>query len=194
MNLYTLVLFFHVSGAIGLFAGLGALLFGVAALRRAQHVEQVRVLATLVIVTGNLAAGSIVILGIAGVYMALTVWGIRATWIIVATVSFVLLAPGALLIIDPRTRAIAKLAREAPDGPLPETLIECTRDPVLGAGLIVYVACLFGIVFLMINKPSLAISVVVMLIAVAIGMLASLPLWWSDHTRKVRMATPAGSK
>ena len=194
MNLYTFALFLHVSGAVSLFAGLGAMLFGMVALRRAQHVEQVRTLATLIIGTGNLAAVGIVVLGIAGFYMAWAAWGIHATWIIVATISFVLLAPGALLVIDPRMRAIAKQARVIPDGPLPHALAARTHDPVLGAGLIVYVACLFGIVFLMTNKPALADSVVVMVIAVTTGMVASLPLWRASHTRKPRVILPPGSE
>lgn len=194
MNLYTLALFLHVSGAVSLFAGLGGMLFGMMALRRTQSVEQARVLATLMAATGNLAAVGIVILGVAGFYMAWTVWGIHATWIIVATVSFVLLAPGGLLVIDPRVRDIAKQARAIPDGPLPEALAARTRDPVLGAGLIVYVACLFGIVFLMTNKPALAVSVEVMVIAVTTGMVASLPLWRASHTRKPRMTSPASSE
>jgi hypothetical protein len=177
VSVYTLALFVHVCGALGLFAGLGALLFGAAALQRAQRVEQVRMLAMLITVSGNLAAISIVILGIAGFYMAVTVWGIRATWIIVATISFAPLAPGSLLVIDPRVRAIARLAREAPDGRLPEGLALRVRDPLLVTGLSVYVACLFGIVFLMTNKPPVAASIVVMMVALALGLAFGVPLW-----------------
>jgi uncharacterized membrane protein len=177
MSLYTLALFVHVCGALGLFAGLGALLFGAAALQRAQRVEQVRMLAMLITVSGNLTAISIVILGIAGFSMAVTVWGIRATWIIVATISFVPLLPGSLLVINPRVRAIARQAREAPDGLLPKGLALRVRDPLLVTGLSVYVACLFGIVFLMTNKPPLATSLVVMMVALALGLALGVPLW-----------------
>ena len=40
MNLYTIALFAHVIGAIGIFAGLSAWLFGVALLWRVGRVEQ----------------------------------------------------------------------------------------------------------------------------------------------------------
>lgn len=188
MNLYTLALFAHICGAIGIFAGLGVWVFGVAALRRAQCVEQVRLLAALITASSALVVGGIVILGVAGFYMAVTIWGVRATWIIVATISFLLLAPGGLLILEPRVRAIAALARNAPDGSLPETLAARTRDPLLGTGLCVYVACLFGIVFLMTNKPALSDAVAAILAAVAVGLAMSAPLWWAHMKARVPRA------
>lgn len=177
VNLYTLALFAHVCGVIGIFAGMGVWAFSVAALRRAQRVEQARILSGLMVTSGNLVVGSILLLGIAGFYMAITVWGERATWIIVATISFVLLAPGGTLVIDPRVKAISRLARDTQDGPLPEALAVRTRDPMLATGLSVYIAVLVGIVFLMTTKPPVEESVVAMLIAVAVGAIVSLPLW-----------------
>lgn len=191
MHLYTLALFAHVCGAIGVFAGLSAWGFGVAALRGAQQVAQVRLLARLIKAAGNLVVGSIVLLGVAGFYMAVTVWGERATWIIVATVSFVLLAPFGLLILDPRMRAIDRLAQEAQDGPLPEPLAVRTRAPLLATGVSVYIACLVGIIFLMTNKPVVEQSVLAMVIAVVVGALVSLPVWRTS--RKERAKRPVGS-
>ena len=109
--------------------------------------------------------------------MAVTVWGARATWIIVATISFALLAPGGLLALDPRVRAIARLAKAAQDGPLPAALAERTRDPLLATGLSVYIACLVGIVFVMTNKPAEVESALAIVVAVTVGALGSLPLW-----------------
>lgn len=174
---YNVALFVHVSGAIGAFIGLGSFLFGVVALRRARRVEDVRFLAALTIAAGNVAVGSIIVLGVAGFYMALTVWGVKATWIIVATISFLLLAPWGMAVIDPRVKAITKQARLAPDGPLPEALAQRIRDPLLGMSLSIYIAWLFGIVFLMTNKPAIGEAVVAMLIAGAVGFLVSLPFW-----------------
>jgi predicted tellurium resistance membrane protein TerC len=177
MTLYTLALFVHVVGAIGIFAGLSVWAFGVAGLRSAQRVEQVRLLAALVTASSSLVIGGVVILGVAGFYMALTAWGVMASWIIVATISFLLLAPGGMLVLERRMRAIAALAHATPNGPLPETLAARTRDPILATGLCVYIACLFGIVFLMTNKPPLTDAIAAILVAVALGLLASLPFW-----------------
>jgi hypothetical protein len=191
MNLYTFILFAHVCGAIGIFFGLGAWVFGVGAIRQAQRVEQVRLLLNVINASGRLVVGGILVLGVAGFYMAATVWGIKASWIIVATISFLLLVPLSLLLIEPRLRALEKVAHAAHDGPLPEAMATHTRDPLFATGLGAYIACLFGIVFLMTNKPDTEVAVVAMVIAVAVGLVASLPLWWiSARERAARQVIP----
>lgn len=177
MNLYSLALFVHICGAVAIFAGLGVWVFGVAALRRAQLVEQARLLAALIKTSGNLVVGGVVLIGVAGFYMTVTAWSAQATWIIVATISFALLAPGGLLILDPRVRAIARFAQTAQDGPLSATLAARTRDPLLATGLSVYVSCLVGIIFLMTNKPAASEAILAIVIAVAVGAIVSLPAW-----------------
>jgi uncharacterized membrane protein len=178
MNLFTLALFVHICGAIGIFGSLGAMVFGAVALRGAQRTEDVRLLTRLINIAGNVAAVCIVVLGIAGFYMAATVWGVGATWIIVATISFILLAPFGLLVIDPRVRSIAKQARGAADGPLPDALARGARvqGRMLEMFLSVYIAWLLGIVFLMTNKPATGDAVLVMFIAGIVGLLTS-QLW-----------------
>ena len=117
--------------------------------------------------------------------MALTAWSVQASWIIVATISFALLAPFGAFILDPRIRALAKAAAAASDGPLPASLAARARDPILGVGLCVYVAVLLGIVFLMTTKPELMTSIVVMVIAVALGLASALPFWWAARASRV---------
>jgi hypothetical protein len=182
VTLYTLALFVHIVGAIGTFIGVSVWLFAAAALRRAQHVGQVRALTSLIQPSGVLAIVSIVLLGVAGFYMALTVWGERATWIIVATVSFLLLAPFGAFVIDPRLRALGKAAAAVPDGPLPASLAVRTHDPLVAISLYTYVSVLLGIVFLMTTKPSLVDSILAMVVATVLGLASALPLWWTARS------------
>ena len=132
MTTYTLALFVHIVGAIGTFIGVSVWLFAAMALRRAQSVGQVRTLTSLIQPSGVVTIVSILLLGVAGFYMAITVWGERATWIIVATISFLLLAPFGAVVIDRRLRALAKAAATALDGPLPESLAARAQDPLVG--------------------------------------------------------------
>jgi uncharacterized membrane protein len=186
MNIYTLALFAHIIGAIGTFIGVSVWLFAAEALQRTQRVEQVRILTRLIQPSGVLAIVSILILGIAGFYMALTAWGEQATWIIVATISFVLLAPFGAFVIDPRLRALARAAAAAPDGPLPAAVAARTHDPLVRIGLFLYVGVLVGIVFLMTTKPSLATSILAMVVAATLGLAVGLLLWWtSRETRNI---------
>jgi hypothetical protein len=180
MNRYTIELFMRVSGALGVFAGIATWLFGFAALWRAQRVEQVRDLATLMVWSGGLAFAGIVLLAVAGIDMALTAWGgVHAVWIAVATVSAVLLGLIGAFAGETQVRALWTLARTAPDGPLPDALAARTHDPLLGTELLIYLSGLFGIVFLMTTKPPLATSIATMLVASALGVALSLPLWYA---------------
>jgi hypothetical protein len=176
MTTYAVALFVHLLGAIGAFIGVGVWLFAALALRRAQQVGQIRALTGLIQPSGNLAVASILLLGGAGLYMALTTWGASATWIIVATGSFLLLAPFGAFVIEPRLRALAKAATVAPDGPLPAALATRAQDPLVGIGLTTYIGVLLGIVFLMAVKPPLADSLLAMGVATALGVLSGLPL------------------
>jgi hypothetical protein len=184
MSFYTFALFVHVCGAIGIFAGLGVWLFGVAVLRRVERVEQVRLVIGPLLAAGNLVVGSILALAAAGIYMAVTAWAdARPAWILVATTSFLLLAPVGAFLLDPRLRAVAALVRATADGPLPAALAAGARDPVLGAGLRTFVAVLLGIVFLMTTKPQLMEALLAMGVAAAVGVASGVPLWFAARGR-----------
>ncbi len=177
MNLYTIALFVHLVGAIGVFVGIGVWFFAAVAMRRAQDVAQVRALAGLTGASGNVAVGGVLLLAVAGFYMALSVWGWQTAWIDVATISFALLAPLGVAVIDPRIRALAKAADVAPDGPVSSSLVAGVRNPLLSSGLSLYLAVLLGIVFLMTTKPLLVEAVMVMGIAATIGLVAAMVIW-----------------
>ena len=174
MSIYTIVLFLHVSGAIGYFISMGVWLFGLVGLRRAQRVEQVRSLSNLIGMTGPIFGISVLFILAAGLYMAITAWSLQTGWIAVALITLVLMAPLGTAIIEPRRRALSRLANEAPDGPLPETLKQSIHDPVLGTSLQTLTTLLFGIVFLMTTKPSLPGSLIVMAVALALGLASGL--------------------
>ena len=127
MSLYSIVLFLHIVGAIGYFVGMGTWLFLLAALRRAQRVEQVRTLTPLMGLIGPLILFSVLLLLAAGLYMAITTWGLLTGWIDVALISLLLIVPLGTAINEPRRRAIDRLAQEASDGPLSRSLEQRTH-------------------------------------------------------------------
>jgi hypothetical protein len=170
MSVYSVVKFLHVSAAIGYFVALGTLLFGLAALRRARRVEHVRVLAELIRRLTPLFNISILLLLTAGLYLTFTAWGIQTGWILVALVSLVVIVPIAAATVQSRMRIVVQLAREAPDGPLSGEILARTHDPVLLTTPLTAVALLLGIVFLMTNKPSLPLAILVMAFALVLGL------------------------
>ncbi len=188
MSLNTIVLFLHVSGAIGYFISVGTWLFGLSALRRAQRVEQVRSLAHLVGQLGPLFGISVLLLLATGLYMAITAWSLLTPWIAVALISLLLIAPLGTAFIEPRRRAIDRLAQEAPDGPLPQSLERRIHDPVLLTALQTVTMLLLGIVFLMTNKPSLIGSLIVMAVALVLGLASGVLVSRATHTPEQDMA------
>jgi hypothetical protein len=190
MSIYTIVLFFHVSGAMGYFVGMGTWLFCLAALRRAQRVEQVRALTNLAGRLGPLFGISVLLILATGLYMAITAWGLQTGWIAVALVSLILIAPLGTAFIEPRRRAIARLAREAPDGPLPRALEQSIHDPILLTALQTVIILLLGIVFLMTNKPSPTTSLIVMAVALVLGVASGALVARATRTREQSVASP----
>ncbi len=191
MSIYSVVLFLHVSGAIGYFVGIGTWLFGLAALRRAQRVEQVRALTNLAGRLGAFFGISVLLILATGLYMALTAWSLQTGWIGVALIGLVLMAPLSTALIEPGRRAIDRLAREAPDGPLPQSLEQRIHNPILGTALQTVATLLLGIVFLMTTKPSLTGSLIVMAVALALGLASGLLVSSRDLARGQDVAAHA---
>ena len=185
MNLYSIALFLHICGDIGIFVGLSDQLLSLVALRQAKSVEQVRAIARLITLSEPIAVIGALLTIAAGLYMALAVWGLLTGWIVVALASLVSLMPPLIRgVIEPRIRAIVTLAKQAPDGPLPTALHSHIHDPILGAALHTLVALVLGIVFLMTIKPALVDSVIAMAVALALGLASSLPLWRAARTHR----------
>jgi hypothetical protein len=170
MNGYTIVLFLHIISAIGVCIGISVVLLGVALLRRAQRVEQVR--STLAFATTALpiAGFSMLLLLAAGFYLALSAWSLRTSWIAVTLVSLLLMIALGAGLIGPRMRALVMSARETPGGLLPSQLSARIHDPLLFTVLLIQAVLLLGIVFLMTTKPGLASSIIVMGVAVVVGL------------------------
>jgi hypothetical protein len=184
MSIYTILLFLHVSGDIGLFIGLGTQLISLAALRRVNGPEQARAIAGLLAIADPIGVVSALLTIASGLYMAITVWGLHTSWIAAALGSIILfIAPVIGLVLEPRTRAIVSATRQAPDGPLPGSFYAHTNDPVLGTALQTMVFLLLGIVFLMTNKPAWAGAVITIVIALLTGLVSSAPLWWRGSGR-----------
>src|SRR5215472_14722543 len=91
MSLYILALFVHLVGVIVGLAGVCGWLFALIGVRAARTVEQVRALLALYAMAGNVALGGVALIIVGGLYMALSTSNWQSAWLIVATISFVLI-------------------------------------------------------------------------------------------------------
>ena len=184
MSFYSFAKFVHIASDIGIFIGIGAQLLSLAALRQIKRAEQARVLLWLITTSDVITIVSAALTITAGLYMALTIRGLQISWIAVSLGSLVaLLLPLIRVFVEPRMRAIVKMTRETPDGPLPQALEARIHDPILGTALQMVAAVVFGIVFLMTVKPSLVGALIGMLAALALGLVSGLPLWFAARRR-----------
>ena len=191
MSAYTIALFVHVIGALGMFTGFGTWFLGLIALRRAERVEQVRTITTLLALAHSVGASSVVLVIVPGVYMALTNWSLQTSWIAVSIAGVLVAAPIGSRLIDDRVKALGAVARETPDGALPTELAARTHDPVIGTAMHVNSLLVVGIIFLMTIKPPLLESIITMVGALALGLLSSLPFWLAALARKRAVVTHA---
>ena len=127
--------------------------------------------------------GALLTIG-SGLYLALSAWGLPG-WIQVALGSIILLLPPLVAgVIEPRLHAILKLVGTLAEGPLPPALAARLRDPLLATALHIDFMVVLGIVFLMTTKPTLLGSIFAIAVAVVLGLVSGLPLWYKE--RRVR--------
>jgi hypothetical protein len=191
MSAYTLALFVHVIGVVGMFAGFGAWFLGLIALRRAERVEQVRTITTVLALAHSVGAGSVVLVVLPGLYMALTRWSLQTGWIAVSIAGMLIAAPVGSTLIERRVKALGAVARATPDGDLPTELAARIHDPVLGAAMHTNALLVVGIIFLMTNKPPLLASIITMAGTLVLGLLSSLSFWLAALAWKRAMVTHA---
>jgi len=173
---YRVVLFLHLAGAVATFVGVGAWFFAALTIRRVRRVEEVRSLASIYEMSVVVALLGILVVGGAGLYMALTVWSLRVGWIQVSIGAFALMAPVGPLVVSPRIGRLIAGARGADDGLLTPALRARVQDPVPKVGLMVILGDLAGIVFIMTIKPSFLGSILAVVAFIGLGALLSLPV------------------
>ncbi len=181
MALYSVALFVHVLGAVGLFAALALEWAGLQRLRRATTARQVHTHAATFAVLPRLYIPSAVATLLPGLYMTVTVWGWVAGWTAVALAAMVLLAALGAILTGSRMAALGRAAA-GEDGPISPALRQRLRGRSLQASVQTRTAIAVGIVFLMTVKPDLLGSLLTIGVSALLGVASTLPL--RDHERR----------
>lgn len=173
ISLYSIALFLHIVGALGLFVALGLEWASLSYLRRAETVEQAREWLSMLNVQRRIYPISWLAILIPGFYMAAIAW--RATaWIPTALGAVVLLAVLGAALTGRRMVPIGQsVATES--GSISSPLRQRLDDPLLWASLRIRTAIALGIVFLMSVKPELIGSLLTIGVAVILGLAFRLP-------------------
>jgi len=175
MSVYTVALFFHILGVLGLFAGTALDWTTILRLRRVQSVALVREVTSLVPFQSRLTQISLLLILIAGVYMTVKNWEWSTPWILPSLGALVVMGALGGGVIG-RRLAVIRNAAAASDGTIPPALQRQTASPVLlttsqTSGMIG-----LGVVFLMTIKPDLLTSLIALAVALVLGVLSA-QLW-----------------
>jgi hypothetical protein len=182
MNIYSLVLFLHIAGALGFFVTLGLEWTSLRQILSATTSEQVREWMSISSGTRRLGMVSMLTIVIAGAYLMAAAWG-SVAWLIVALGAVALLMALLYTLTRPRTAAIGR-AMTAEKGPVSPTLRNLVNDPLLWISIQTRVAIALGIVFLMTVKPGSGGSLLTIGIAIVLGLALSLPMMRRERVQE----------
>lgn len=171
MTLYSLVLFFHVTAVLLMFAALSIELLSLSNLRRASTLAEAQRWMDPVPGAPLIAMGSLLVIFFSGIYLAKQISAFAMAWPKVTIAAILLIAPfGA--VSGRRMRAIRRASADA--GRMTSELLSRLHDPVLKISLGIRIGVFFAIVLLMAAKPGLSVSVSIVGFSVVLALLWSL--------------------
>ena len=189
--LYTIALFTHIVGVLGIFTSVTLELASLFGLRRARLLEEVRAWASLhQVIAWAFPLAALLTLG-SGLFLALDAWGWKVPWIDVAFFTFIAMGLHGRFNAS-RHQQLHRSLGEAVSGPVPAELLPRLNDPVLWSSTLLLTAIGLGVVFLMVVKPDLLGALIALAIAIVVGLGASLVLRGVRQTgRHARQNIPA---
>jgi hypothetical protein len=173
MSIFSIALFLHIVGALGVSVALGLEWIGLSQIRRSTVPQQIRAILGLVKSTTRFGFISMLTTFITGIYMVLTAVG-WVPWILVVIGALMLAMVVARGLTAPRMAAIGRaLATEK--GPVSQTFHNLVNDPTLWISVQTRVAIVLAIIFLKIATPDLGRSLLTIGVAIVLGFVSALP-------------------
>ena len=178
MTFYSLALFAHIVGVLGLFIAIGLVWISMLWLQRAQTMAQVRERIGLASLQERLFPAASVLILLAGIYMTVNTWGWKMPWIDVSLAALVVMGALGGAVINRRLKAIriASSTAEAPAGSIPAELKRQITDSVLWTAVQTNGFTGLGVVFLMTTKPDLVGSLITLVVSLVLGVVSA-QLW-----------------
>lgn len=151
MSFYSLLIFLHVLGGVGLFAAIGIEAVALRRLERAAGVDQALVLTALLSDSTQIAVFTMGLTFVAGVWMMAIQWG-PEPWIVAALAAFAVMAIIAVGVTRPAIRRLVVKLRDGSDGLPPDFSTFVARGSLMAAHSL-RAALAVGILGLMTIKP-----------------------------------------
>ncbi len=175
---YEVGLFFHILGVFGIAGGATAFLLVVSVMRRAETVQEVRLLATLASIIEKLFPVAAIVLLVSGGYIVSTDIGYKFNmgWVNYSATALILGTIAGYVINGRRTDAIRTAAAAAPEGPVPQALAAQIHDPWIFGTTHALTLMVMAIIWNMTTKPGDAEAAIVIIVAVLIGAASAMPM------------------
>ena len=174
MDGYSIGLFFHIVGALGIFVALGLEWTGLWQIRNAATQGQVREWMGILKNVRKVGSFSMLAAVITGIYMMVIEWG-GVAWIIASMASLVLVIILSQALTRPRMTAIGQsLVTE--EEVLSHAYRNLSKHPLLWISIQTRLALTLGIVFLKTIKPGLGGSLLIVGIGIVLGVVSALPM------------------
>jgi hypothetical protein len=173
---YTIALFVHVLGAIGLFIAVSLVEVALVRMRQAATLEQIREWAFTAQAAGKSIAFISRVLLVPALYMVIVAWGFTIPWVIAALITVIALAIMGATVNARAIEGIVVMAQTAPSGSIPTALRAQLAAPQLWLMEATRLTLLLGVVFLMTMKPGALVSLLtlvsMLILGVALGVVA----------------------
>jgi uncharacterized membrane protein len=172
MSLYLIGLYLHITGAVGLFAGLGIEGVVYSGLKNAATIQQVLPLERFMLVIRKLYAFSVIFLLLSGIFLAEESWTWNP-WIITGLV--LLIALTGYGNVTGRKLGMSILSLDKTGKFIPDEIRKRISDPFIIKSYKVKVTLALGIIFMMTTKPGWIGCMVTVVAAFALGLLLDMP-------------------
>ena len=173
MSIFSIALFFHIVGALGVSVALGVEWIGLFQIRKATVSAEIRAILKVVSSTTRFGFASMLATVITGIYMVLAAVG-WVPWLLVVIGALVLVIALTRVLTAPRMAVIGQtLVRE--QGSVSQTFRSLINDPMLWVSIQTRVTLILGIIFLKISTPSLGASLLTIGVAIVLGIASALP-------------------
>ena len=172
MSFYSIVLFFHITGALGLFIGIGyewMILYNLQKVTVASSANEwagsAKVLRQIFSISGLLIL-------LSGIYMTIAIKNITA-WIIVGFILYLFLSISGSILGAKKIKSIAQ-ALSSESEKLSEKILKQIRDPFLHNSLKIRSSLTLGIIFMMTIKPDWVTTIVTVAVSLIVGYILTL--------------------
>ena len=173
---FTIAIFLHLVGMVGLFMGYGLEWIASSLLHRSTNAEQVRAWLRIYRLSLPISGAGLLLLILSGVYFASIFESMKEGWMLSSLLATVIgFGIGFVFIL----RRVRMLRAVLPEGitPLSEAGRASVQDPVTLTLIRVRFLLTLGILYLMITKPDLETSLFILFGAIVVGVISAATAW-----------------